>query len=292
MGVDNLNSYYSVPLKKKRLSILKKNKKFHFFKNDISDYKKLEKIFKLHKIDLVINLAAQAGVRYSILNPKEYLKSNILGFFNIAELCRAFKVKKIFYASSSSVYGEKKIFPFKEEQNVNPKNVYSLSKKNNEEMAKVFSSYYNLKFVGLRFFTIYGEWGRPDMFILKYISSIQNRKTFYLNNYGDHYRDFTYINDAIKNLLILIKKKLKSKHEIFNICSNHSVSIKKILILLNKEFGSPKIIRRKKQLADVYKTHGSNKKLIKITKFKDYTDIETGLCNVIQWAKNNKNLLK
>ena len=156
IGIDNLNNYYSVSYKKHRLKILKKFKNFNFIKQDICDYKKLQKIFKNNKFDLIINLAAQAGVRYSISNPKEYINSNILGFFNLAELSRIYKIKKIIYASSSSVYGEKKQFPLKENNSVHPKNIYSLSKKNNEEIAEIYSSYYNLKFIGLRFFTIYG----------------------------------------------------------------------------------------------------------------------------------------
>ena len=166
-GIDNLNDYYSVEYKKKRLKILKKNKNFKFHKIDISNYQKLKTIFKKNKFDFVINLAAQAGVRYSITNPSEYVKSNINGFFNIIELSRIHKIKKIIYASSSSVYGEKKVFPLKENMKLAPKNIYSLSKKNNEDMAKIYSAYYGIKFVGLRFFTIYGEWGRPDMLILK-----------------------------------------------------------------------------------------------------------------------------
>ena len=219
IGVDNLNDYYSVPYKKKRLNILKKNKNFQFYKVDISNFKGLKKIFIKHKFDLIINLAAQAGVRYSISNPKEYMESNIVGFFNIAELSRVHKIEKVFYASSSSVYGEQKKFPLKENTVINPKNIYSLSKKNNEEIAEIYSNYYNMNFIGLRFFTIYGEWGRPDMLILKYILSYLNKKTFYLNNYGDHYRDFTYVKDVVENLMILTKKKFKTKNEIFNIHS-------------------------------------------------------------------------
>jgi UDP-glucuronate 4-epimerase len=292
IGVDNLNDYYSVPYKKKRLNILKKNKNFQFYKVDISNFKGLKKIFIKHKFDLIINLAAQAGVRYSISNPKEYMESNIVGFFNIAELSRVHKIEKVFYASSSSVYGEQKKFPLKENTVINPKNIYSLSKKNNEEIAEIYSNYYNMNFIGLRFFTIYGEWGRPDMLILKYILSYLNKKTFYLNNYGDHYRDFTYVKDVVENLMILTKKKFKTKNEIFNICSNKSVSINLILNKLDKAFGQPKIIKRSKQLADVYKTHGSNIKISKVTKFKNYTKINDGLNNLINWAKLNIKYIK
>ena len=288
IGIDNLNNYYSVLYKKKRLSFFKSNKKFKFYKIDISNFKKLESIFKKNKFDIVINLAAQAGVRYSISNPREYVNSNILGFFNIAELSRTFNISKVYYASSSSVYGEKKIFPLKEGEKIDPKNIYSLSKKNNEEIAEIYSNYYKMKFVGLRFFTIYGEWGRPDMLILKYIIAIIKKKTFYLNNYGKHYRDFTYVKDVVDNIWLLINKKIKNKHLILNVCSNNPVSLKFILDRLNKVFGKPKIIKRSKQIADVYKTHGDNYKINQITKFKKYTNINVGLDNLINWVKSNK----
>jgi len=292
IGVDNLNDYYSVKLKIKRLNILKKKKRFHFQKIDISNYQKLEKIFKRKKIDFIINLAAQAGVRYSIDNPRAYINSNILGFFNLAELSRIYKIKKIFYASSSSVYGEKKIFPLSEKQNINPKNIYSLSKKSNEEIAEIFSNYYKIEFIGLRLFTIYGEWGRPDMLIIKYIIAAIKKNKFYLNNFGNHFRDFTYVDDVVENILILTKKKFKNRHTILNICSNNPISLKLVLKDLNKAFGKPNVIKRPKQLADVYKTHGSNKKLIDITQYKDFTDIKVGLSYVIKWAKKNIKFLK
>ena len=292
IGVDNLNKYYSVSLKNKRLGFLKKNKNFKFHKLDISYYNKLEKIFKDNSFAFVVNFAAQAGVRYSISNPREYINSNILGFFNITELCRKYKVKKVYYASSSSVYGEKKIFPIKESSQTHPKNIYSLSKKNNEEIAEIYSHYYNIQFIGLRFFTIYGEWGRPDMLILKYILKCVNKGIFYLNNYGNHYRDFTYVKDVVESILRLTKKKIKKRHEIFNICSNNPVSIKWVLNQINKEFGEPKIIKKPKQKADVYKTHGNNKKISKITEFKKYTEISKGLKNVIEWAKLNIQYIK
>ena len=292
VGIDNLNNYYSANYKKKRLNILKKYKNFNFNKVDINRFSSLEKIFKKHKFDLVVNFAAQAGVRYSIENPREYIKSNIVGFFNLAEMSKIYKVSKIIYASSSSVYGEKKKFPLTEKTEVDLKNIYSLTKKNNEEIAEIYSNYYNLKFIGLRFFTIYGEWGRPDMLILKYILAVVNKKTFYLNNYGDHFRDFTYIDDVIENIILLINKNNKKRHEIYNVCSNNPVSLKFVLSKINEAFGKPKIIKRSKQQADVYKTHGSNLKLINATKFKNYTKISTGLNNLINWAKSNIHLIR
>lgn len=283
-GVDNINDYYSQKLKKLRLSILKKNKKFKFSKIDISEYNELEKIFKKNKFNIVVNLAAQAGVRYSIVNPREYINSNILGFFNILELSRIHKIKKIFYASSSSVYGDHKKFPLKENEKLFPKNIYSFSKKSNEDVAKIYKEIYGINLVGLRFFTVYGEWGRPDMLMMKYMIAKKNKKNFILNNKGNHYRDFTYINDVINILTRLIFLK-KEKNEIYNICSNKPISVKKILSILNKLYGEPKIIYEKKLSIEVLKTHGSNKEIMKITKFYNFTKIEKGILNLVIWAK-------
>ena len=169
VGIDNINNYYSKNLKYLRLNQIKKFKNFDFYKIDISNYYSLEKIFKNKKIDIIINLAAQAGVRYSLKHPREYISSNILGFYNILELSRVYNIKKIFYASSSSVYGEQKKFPLVESQKLNPKNIYSLTKKNNEDLAEMYKNYNGLKLVCLRFFTVYGEWGRPDMLMMKYM---------------------------------------------------------------------------------------------------------------------------
>ena len=210
-GVDNMNSYYSIKLKKLRLSILKKNKSFKFYKFNISDLKKLESLFSKIKFDIVVNLAAQAGVRYSIINPIEYIRTNILGFSNVLDLSRRFRIKKLFYASSSSVYGEQKNFPVKEQNELFPKNIYSLSKKNNEDIAEIYSKHYSLKCVGIRFFTVYGEWGRPDMLMMKYMLAKNRKKPFKLNNRGNHFRDFTYIEDAISIINKLVFLKIKKK---------------------------------------------------------------------------------
>ena len=283
-GVDNINHYYSPKLKKLRLSLLKKEKRFKFSKIDISDYKKLEKIFKKQKFDIIINLAAQAGVRYSIINPREYIHSNILGFFNILELCRINKIKKIFYASSSSVYGDHKKFPLKENEKLNPINIYSFSKKNNEDIAKIYEETYGFNLVGLRFFTVYGEWGRPDMLMMKYMMAKKNKKPFVLNHKGNHYRDFTYIQDVINLLTKLIFSK-KKKKKIYNICSDKPVSVKKILNILNKLYGEPNIVHEKRLSIEVLKTHGSNKEIKRITKFYNFTNINKGISNLVIWAK-------
>ena len=234
IGIDNLNNYYSKKLKKDRIKELSKFKKFSFFNVNILDKKKLDKIFKIKKIDLIINLAAQAGVRYSLEKPNEFVDNNIQGFYNLIDVSKKYKIKKIIYASSSSIYGDSKKFPLNETQKVNPKNIYALSKKINEDMAEVFSSQYNISFVGLRFFTVYGEWGRPDMFLMKYLTSSYDKKSkFYLNNYGKHTRDFTYISDVSKIISKLIYSKKKLKHEIFNVCSNNPKKLNDIIKKVN-----------------------------------------------------------
>ena len=169
IGIDNINDYYDINLKKKRNNLLKKKINYTFIKTDIRDNKKLDKIFKKEKFDFVFNLAAQAGVRYSIDHPREYIENNILGFYNIIENVKKYKIKRLFYASSSSVYGENTNFPLNENQKIHPKNIYALSKKINEEISSIFNKYYQVKMTGLRFFTVYGDWGRPDMMMVKFI---------------------------------------------------------------------------------------------------------------------------
>ena len=288
IGIDSLNNYYSKKLKRDRIKELSQYKKFSFYQTNILDKRKLEKIFKIKKIDLVINLAAQAGVRYSLEKPNEFVDNNIQGFYTLIDVAKNYKIKKIIYASSSSIYGDSKIFPLNESQNVKPKNIYALSKKINEEMAEVFSRQYNISFIGLRFFTVYGEWGRPDMFMMKYLSSSYNKKiNFYLNNYGKHTRDFTYILDACKIISELVFTKKKLNHEIFNICSNNPKKltdiIKKINFLTQKK---PILFKRKLQKADVVKTHGTNKKIKNFIGSQDFTSIDRGLKITVEWFKN------
>ena len=291
-GIDNINNYYSRSLKLDRIKELKKFKKFSFKKIDIRNEKKLSIFLKKKKIDIIIHLAAQAGVRYSLINPTEFVQNNILGFYNVINLAKKNNIKKIFYASSSSVYGDSNNFPLKENQIINPKNIYSLSKKNNEEMAEIFSQQFSIKLVGLRFFTIYGEWGRPDMFLMKYLtSSFDRNKKFYLNNFGNHTRDFTYILDACEIIEKLIfSKKKQMKHQIFNICSNNPIKLLDIINDLNRlTTKKPKIYRRKLQEADVIKTHGSNKKILSIIGNRKFKHIKNGLLNTLNWFKRYYN---
>ncbi len=285
VGIDNLNSYYSVKLKKDRLKELNKNKKFKNFKFDLQNQKKINAIFSKFKFDYVFHLAAQAGVRYSINEPRKYIDSNINGYYNVLEACKNFKIKRLIYASSSSVYGDSKKFPLKENHILQPNNTYSLTKKFNEDIAKVFNKYYKINMTGIRFFTIYGEWGRPDMFINKLIFSNLKKKTFFLNNFGNHFRDFTYVGDVVEILYKLVKTKKIQNNQVFNICSNNPINLNYVIKLLQKNLGKTKIKKRTLQKADVIKTHGCNKKINKLVSFKNYTNFVNGLEKTIQWSK-------
>ena len=285
-GIDNFDNYYSVKLKKKRLINLKKIKNFSFKKIDIKNIKSLDNYFNKKKFDIIFHLAAQAGVRYSIKNPKKYVENNILGFFNLLEASKKNKVKKIFYASSSSVYGDSNLFPLKENQLLRAKNLYSLSKEFNENLSAVYSKFNNLNLIGLRFFTAYGEWGRPDMMMMKYILAKKTKSKFYLYNYGNHSRDFTYIDDLTSILKKMILIKYKKKHDIFNICSSKPIKITNVLKLIDKYLNNKVIIKKVSlQQADVIKTFGSNSKIIKLTKFKKFTPLNVGIKNLCKWAK-------
>jgi UDP-glucuronate 4-epimerase len=285
-GIDNLDDYYSIKLKKKRLQILKKKKFFKFKKIDILDYKKLITFFRRNKFDVIIHLAGQAGVRYSLINPNKYLDANITGFLNIIKASSQFKVKKIIYASSSSVYGESKKFPLKEDNILNPKNIYGTSKKINEEIAASYSNASKIDFIGLRFFTVYGEWGRPDMFLWKLFRAHKLKKIFYLNNFGNHDRDFTYIGDVVKILHRLIYKKF-NKHEIFNICSNKIINIMKVIQIFKKN-NNLKVKLTKMHKADILKTLGSNEKIKKVLNIKKFSIFEERFSEVFKWFLKNK----
>ena len=273
-------------LKKKRLNKLKLKKNFFFKKIDLCDYTNLNEFLKKKKFDIAIHLAAQAGVRYSIVNPQKYLKVNILGYLNLLKLLNKYKAKKILYASSSSVYGDNINFPLKEKEKLNPKNVYGLTKKLNEIIAEYYFKKYNTKIIGLRFFTVFGEWGRPDMFFLKLFKSLKTEQTMFVNNYGDHVRDFTYVGDVVKFIDILSKKKIK-KHDVYNICSNKPVNINEIIKDFKKNWKF-KLKYKPMDSADIYKTHGSNLKIIKFTKFKKFTDLNEGIQKTLNWYLKEK----
>jgi UDP-glucuronate 4-epimerase len=289
IGIDNLNSYYSVKLKKQRIKILKNFKKFKFLKIDISNAEKVSSLFKNIKFDTVIHMAAQPGVRYSMVNPKVYFSSNIEGFLNIIENCNLSKVKKFLFASSSSVYGDQKKYPLKENYNLNPNNIYSYTKKNNEDVAEDISRISKMRIVALRFFTIYGDYARPDMFIYKFLNFLHKKKTFYLNNYGNHKRDFTHVED-VKNIIkdLILTKKLKN-YEVFNVCSSKPVNILRLAFLIeNYSKLKNKIIKIKKHKADVLNTHGSNVKIKKFLKIKKFKNILKEIKKIIENYDKNK----
>lgn len=286
IGIDNYDNYYSTSLKKARNSILKKNKRFKSIKLDICSKKKINERLKKYKFDAIIHLAAQAGVRYSFINPQKYIDTNIFGFSNIINFGIKNKVKKILYASSSSVYGDSNKFPINEENILLPKNIYGLSKKINEDLAQEIGKIYKIKLIGLRFFTVYGPWGRPDMLIMKYIKSFILNNIFYLNNFGKHERDFTYIDDVtniIKKLLSFKEKNVE--HEVYNICSNRPVNLFNIIKILEKLGVKAKIKKRELQKADVFKTHGNNKKIRKKLGKINYTSIQYGIKKTVDWYK-------
>ena len=291
IGLDNLNNYYDTKLKKDRLKVLKKNKKnFHFHKIDITNFKKLNNVFKITKFDAVVNLAAQAGVRYSISNPEEYYQSNIQGFYNLLNLCKTFNTSHLLFASTSSVYGNNKKFPIKEEYNTDkPLSFYAATKKCNELMAYSYSNIYKLPITGMRFFTVYGPMGRPDMSLFKFTKLISEGKKIDLYNNGDHVRDFTYIDDVISSIVKLLNK--KSKHtipyQVVNVCSSNPVRLIKFINEIEKNLSKKsKTNKMPKQLGDVHKTHGDNTSMLKLINYSPNTKIEIGIKNFVKWYKD------
>ncbi|MAZ07161.1 MAG: hypothetical protein CMM99_01660 [Rickettsiales bacterium] len=300
-GIDNLNNYYDVKIKKSRLKLLLKYKNFKFFKKDLKNKKTLENIFKKKKFEKIVHLAAQAGVRYSILNPKNYLENNVDAFLNILEFCKLKKIKHLIYASSSSVYGINKKFPFSEEHETNhPISVYAVTKKTNELMAHTYSKLFNIPTTGIRFFTVYGPYGRPDMALFKFTKNILKNKSIEVFNKGEMYRDFTYIDDTVDALFkIIIKKPKKNKtfnpykpkpnisdcnYKIFNIGNNKSIKLSKFIKILEKEI---KLKAKKKylsmQMGDVKSTVASNKFLNKWINQKKATPHSLGIRKFVKW---------
>ena len=288
-GIDNLDDYYSKKIKNLIINELKKSKKFKFLKIDICNRNLLAKNLNRKKFSYVVHLAAQAGVRFSEIKPKKYINTNIFGFINILDSILEFPPIKILYASSSSVYGEPKKLPMSEKDKLSPINIYASSKQLNEIIAKFYSKYHNLNMVGLRFFTVYGEWGRPDMFLFKLFKSFFKKNFFYLNNAGNHKRDFTYIKDVIEvTKKIIFNKKIKSKSSIFNICSNKPIKITKIIDFFQKKNGKIKISKISRNKLDVKDTHGNNSAVKKITSFNKFTNYKTGIVNSYDWYKKYK----
>ena len=286
-GIDNFSNYYDVRLKKKRNQILKKYKNFKFFKIDISS-KKLSSIFTKNKINLVFHLAAQAGVRLSISEPKKYLNSNIVGFFNILENCKSHKIKHLIFASSSSVYGDPKKIPMDEilTNTDKPLSFYAATKKSNEAMAYSYSATYKIPITCLRFFTVYGPWGRPDMFFYKILNSAKNKKTFSVYDYGNHNRDFTYIDDVITIMIKILNYKSNTQvpYRLLNIGEGKPIKLKKIIKLIEKIYGSKiKIKFFPRQLGDVKTTFAASTRIKKLANFFNFTDLSEGIKSYITW---------
>ncbi|MBV68366.1 MAG: hypothetical protein CMJ08_01015 [Pelagibacterales bacterium] len=292
-GIDNLNDYYDVKLKFYRLHYLKKHKKFQFYKIDISNTLKLKNFFKKKKIDIICHLAAQAGVRYSLINPRVYAKSNINGFLEILEYCRFNPKTKLVYASSSSVYGGNKKIPFSVTDDVShPVSLYAATKRANELMAESYSKLFSLKIIGLRFFTVYGPWGRPDMAIWQFTDAIIKNKPINIFHKGILKRDFTYIDDIIKGIrasLFFNNNSKNSYHKLYNLGNNKPESVNKIVTILEKLLNKK---AKKKflpmQLGDVKNTFADINQSKKHLGFNPNTNIDKGLESFIAWFKNYK----
>jgi len=302
-GIDDLNSYYDVSLKSARLEELKPFEKFSFFKEDISNKEAMEKVFESNHFDVVVNLAAQAGVRYSLENPQAYVDANIVGFVNILECCRHNSVKHLVFASSSSVYGANTKMPFSVHHNVDhPVSLYAASKKANELMAHTYSHLYGLPCTGLRFFTVYGPWGRPDMALFLFTKAILEEKPIKVFNHGRMQRDFTYIDDIIEGVVRVMDRLPEpdpiwsrddpdpgtsyAKYKIYNIGNNNPVELMEFILVIEKILGK----EAKKEFldlqpGDVPATYADVDDLIKDVGFKPNTPIETGIKRFIEWFK-------
>ena len=286
-GIDNLNNYYDTNLKKDRLKILKQHKNFFFYKFDLINKSKLNKTLKNNKIQIIIHLAAQAGVRYSIDNPQTYFKNNLEVFFNILEVSKLNKIKHLIFASTSSVYGENSNFPLNENEDTSkPLSFYAATKKSNEVLAYSYSSIFKLPCTALRFFTVYGPYGRPDMALFKFTKNILENKKIELYNNGNHKRDFTYVDDIVQGIDSIIKKPNKNKipFNVFNIGKGNSRKLKDYLTLIEKKIGKKaKIKKLPLQKGDIIKTHSDIKLLKKSTGYKPQIEIEEGITNFIEW---------
>jgi len=292
IGIDNLNDYYDPALKKARLNNLIKNSNFEFHQIDFIQNNTLIPIFKKNKFDHVIHLGAQAGVRYSITNPQFYIDTNISGFLNILENCKNHKVKNIIYASSSSIYGINENLPFSENDMTDSQiSMYGVSKKTNELMAHAYSNLYGLKIIGLRFFTVYGPWGRPDMALFIFTKAIIENKKIELFNEGNHTRSFTYISDIVEPIHRLIKineseQNILNSNEILNIGGAETVKLLRFIDIIEKYIGrKAKIILKPMQKGDVKETNSDISKLERITKYVPQVNIEEGIKRFIDWYK-------
>ena len=286
IGIDNMNDYYDPSLKKARLEKIIKHKNFRFFEGSIADLSFVNHVFNEVRPDKVVNLAAQAGVRYSLIDPHAYVESNISGFMNILENCRHNDIKGLIYASSSSVYGGNKEIPFSESHNVDkPISMYAASKKSNELMAYAYSHLYGLKTTGLRFFTVYGPWGRPDMAMYIFAKKITEKKPIPVFNHGDMKRDFTYIDDIIMGVRSSIEKNYDC--EIFNLGNNRSEDLMDMIGLIEKSLKTnAKLKFMDIQPGDVEKTLANISHAEKKLNYNPQIFIEEGIPKFIEWYKS------
>lgn len=289
VGIDTLNNYYDVTLKIDRLQELKHENNFQFYPLSICEKEDLDELFKVHKFRYVINLAAQAGVRYSIDKPYKYIDSNLIGFINVLEACRKYPVEHLIFASSSSVYGNAEM-PFSEDSRTDkPLSLYAATKKANELMAHSYAHLYSIPITGLRFFTVYGPWGRPDMAYFSFADKISRGEPIKIFNEGNLMRDFTYIGDivaAISKLIPMHPNKDKSSFEIYNIGNNSPVKLLDFIEILENAIGR-KAIREylPMQDGDVLSTYANIDKLYDKINFKPNTSLEEGLGLFINWYK-------
>ena len=307
VGIDNHNDYYDPKIKDARLNNLLKYSNYEHFKIDLGDQKNLEEVFKNKKIETVVNLAAQAGVRYSMENPMAYINSNIVGFANILENSRKYKVKHLVYASTSSVYGANTKKPFSEHDSTNhPLSVYAASKKSNELMAHTYSYLYKLPTTGLRFFTVYGPWGRPDMALFKFTKNILDDKPIDVFNHGNHTRDFTYVDDIVEGIIKTLDNPATTNFDwdsnhpdpasskvpwrIYNIGNNNPVKLMDYINALEKTLDKKaKINFLPLQPGDVPDTYASVKNLEKEFNYIPTTSVIEGVTNFVKWYKDYYN---
>ena len=305
VGLDNLNDYYDVSLKEARLEMLKPFDKFTFIKGDISDKSFIDKLFDEYKFDIVVNLAAQAGVRYSIDHPDVYINSNIIGFYNILEACRYHPVQHLVYASSSSVYGGNKKVPFSTDDKVdNPVSLYAATKKSNELLAHAYSKLYNIPTTGLRFFTVYGPMGRPDMAYYGFTNKLIKGETIEIFNYGNCKRDFTYVDDIVEGIIRVMNKSPEKQngedglplppYKIYNIGNNNPENLLDFVKILSEELVRAKVLpsdfdfeAHKKlvpmQAGDVPITYADTSVLERDFGFKPHTSLREGLRRFAEW---------
>lgn len=304
IGLDNLNDYYSVKLKEDRLSLLQSGpnaSRFHFVKADLADAAALEKLFIDFTPDHVVNLAAQAGVRYSLINPQSYVQSNLVGFANLLECCRHHHVKHLLFASSSSVYGLNQAMPYRVEDNVDhPVSLYAATKKSNELMAHAYSHLYGIPCTGLRFFTVYGPWGRPDMAPHLFTSAILEGRPIKVFNHGKMFRDFTYVDDIVEGVARLLPLMPEgdahwdARHphpgtspapwRIFNIGNHETVRLMDFIQLLETALGREAVKEfMPMQPGDVEATYADVDELSRLTGFRPYTALADGLQRFVDW---------